>query len=75
MTKFLLWVLALGAVLLAGGILLRSERLGAIGGITLAITLVLLASASMWRAKVAESRLVLWLEEKASGSHERRKDG
>jgi len=75
MTKFLLWVVALSALLLAGGIVLHSERLGALGGTALAISLLLLASASMWRAQIAESRLVLWLEEKASGSHERRKDG
>jgi hypothetical protein len=75
MTKFLLWVLAIGAVLLAGGILFGPERLGGIGGTTVAITLALLLAPSVWRAKVAESRLVLWLEEKTSGSHERRKDG
>jgi hypothetical protein len=73
--RFLFWILALGAAAPALGVLLKAERLGAAGAIVLAIALIGIASSAQWRAKVAESRIVLWLEQLIPGSRNRRTGG
>jgi hypothetical protein len=56
-----------GSAVLIGGIVLQSETLGTLGFAVVTLSLLGFAGAAAWRAKVAEAKMVVAVDEALNG--------